>query len=204
MSRILYLLWDPKGAGKHISEEADEWKKNAAAHSHNHKEFTVVSASDAGKLKGLQSKDQIYVLGHCQAGSDQLYSKRGEGAETLNTIKVCDSLIGCGLEVRFSGAIKFFNCESGLADKADKPAFAKRAAKYLKKKGYSSCAVIGYTNNALSYAPSSPTSTSSNVSWHKQNLIKGDLVRAGGCQINYGAPWKISTPQIEEQYDSFL
>ncbi len=135
-------------------------------------------------IHGLGGDDQIYIRGHSMAGLDCIYDidvdkedghpetynadKRvvkcvSKAVVTLDAYEVVKRLKCSGLEARFSGHIKCYNCHS--ADDSDSFAYCLHTA--LQGEGYKQCRVFGYRGALSSFHNTDGFKTSDSASGGK-------------------------------------
>lgn len=127
---------------KHVEDKAEAYKKRLA----------VVGA------QGIVG-DTLYIVGHCDSGSSELYSPDEKVSCTA------DALVGylAELPVDWPGRIKVLACESAKTGWfGASQSFAKRLHDKLRVKGYQ-CEVFGYSHSVASWY----TSNSANTERHK-------------------------------------
>lgn len=91
------------------------------------------------------SDTQIYVAGHGGDGFVHIESKHTGGIK-VDAEMLVGFLIAGGLSKKFSGKIKFYNCESAMSSGTVDTSFACKCASLLKAKGYKKARFFGYSS----------------------------------------------------------
>jgi len=102
------------------------------------------SKNNKYNLAVVQSRDKLYVIGHCEAGSSVIAS-RESGGERIDAKELANRLENNGLPKDRPITIKLYSCEGG-ARLHSQQSFAQRLLSAIrKKKGYSLVRVQAYT-----------------------------------------------------------
>lgn len=140
--RIVYVPWSKAEAGE-LNKDSEEFKDAMSERTvPKGREWRVAFSDESGKLTGLASDSQIYVLGHSDVGKEWITNR----INNLEYDKVCERLKDSGLSEHYAGKLKFYNCMSALDAKGAKGenCFASMAAQYLRKKEYKNARIFGY------------------------------------------------------------
>jgi hypothetical protein len=92
------------------------------------------------------SDTQIYVAGH--GGDGYLHVENAHNASRQTDAQMLVGfLIAGGLQKKFAGSIKFYNCQSAMNHGTIDTSFACKCAAELTKKGYSKARFFGYNSS---------------------------------------------------------
>ncbi|MCP1648154.1 hypothetical protein [Pseudomonas nitroreducens] len=120
----------------------------------NYEFFNLGSKLDELKLR-IQAcvgpDETIYILGHCDAGSDEIFFSQSVRSQSIGYLKLASTLWKTlELNRNFAGAIKIYACCSAV-DGAQSKSFSHKFACTMRFLKYMNCHIYGYGLSLTDY-----------------------------------------------------
>ena len=135
---IIFLPWADGGGFSKV----DKWDEHAQSGDLSvDYHYEKILYGDGTTLNNLPWFSEIYVYGHCDAGSHHYTPEAGGN---LKYDVVADRLLSHGLQKTWCGAVKLYACRSGLCT-LGRQSFAAKFGQYMRfTKGYHLISYVGY------------------------------------------------------------
>ncbi len=150
---VLFIPWT-EGESPEQTAKCEKWKSYINSRRDDQRYVTIVhhKSNQQELMSELGDYDQVYVRGHCDAGSNEI-SEDKTGKKMIDSVKLCSRLKKAGLQAAWKGKLKFWNCSSGSDMKIvffNLKSFAHRCAVLLRGDEFQ-CQFIGYTQTLQPY-----------------------------------------------------